>query len=542
MLLTDIALHGYILKKRGVFYMQTYIETTFKDYLEAHINNGSPSSYLSYVRNAFKKFSGESENIFAFIQEYTKDSQVLYCDYLISLINSDIRNPDSLNNKKTLKNYKSALAMLANFFDSGIYLSQGTKTFVKDITYVGEDIFKNFQFRLETQDRYYKDCCFPCRLFAKIFKKGTPYHARYSSAIKNMINNTKFYIDKKGSYITFKQLGLLVITPNDVEVWYENPNAIGNVYTEVFKNGKSQGFEKSAAGALRQLSLDHDRPLIDIVTHKIASLKELKKVSDALLVHKSTTGLDGSKLITDFHNNVYLSLGVDEKQLLNDIVAIYDDVQLIIMDKKYNSSKNSNSSRNKMPTISKTEKTIYEALNEQLDSCHVNRFAQDIESSCLGVAFEVNFTNAAETECAIDLWAKENNINLFVVEPNGATIRNNSKSISGPKFNSPLIAPTTEQIDEMSKPNTVLFFKNIHQIKNKDYRYYLMRLVNRDQCHGFVADDREPGNYKKLENILFPVATVSASDLSSEDYYKLFTVEAKDVFVSHVDVEKEIHR
>ena len=160
--------------------------------------------------------------------------------------------------------------------------------------------------------------------------------------LRNTLKNTKFYVDAQKNCVTLSQVGLLVISPNSVEVWHGNSGAISDVYTEVFSKGTSQGYAKSTAKALRQLSLDHNEPMIDIVTKKIHNLPELEKVSVQLLAYKANTQLKGSKLVTEFYNNVYPTLGVNETQLLDDIIEIYNDVQLIIMDKKYNSSKNAN--------------------------------------------------------------------------------------------------------------------------------------------------------------------------------------------------------
>lgn len=317
------------------------MERTFENFLSSQMCDDSVKSYLSYARNAFKKFSGEKDSIFNFLEGYTLNSRELYCEYLISLLNAEIQNPGSSHNKKTLRNYKSAIMILEYFVGTGIYPHNGTKRFsntFQNVAYTDDDLVKNFLFRLETQDRYYATCCFPCRLFRKIFSKNH----KYIKTLKDTINNTEFIINTKQDCIALKQLGLLVITANGAEVWHGNNGAIDNVYTEVYDKGISQGFSKSTARALSQLSLDHKKPLVDIVTNKINNLPELKKLSDALLVYKSNTGLKGSKLATEFYNNIYQSLNINDTQLLNDMIEIYNDVQLVIMDKRYNSSKNSN--------------------------------------------------------------------------------------------------------------------------------------------------------------------------------------------------------
>lgn len=312
----------------------------FESFIISYMTTGSSKSYLSYLCSAFKKFSGEACSIFEFLEEYSQASREMYCDYLISLLNAEINNPDSIHNPKTLKNYKSAVSLFSIFLGSDAYPCCGTKVFSppkKDTAYTDEDLIKNFKFRLETQDRYYANACFPCRLFAKVFAKNR----KYNRMIENTICNTIFLIDPHKKKITLNQLDHLIMTANGVEVWHSN-NKIDAVYTETFSKGVSTGFSKSTAHALSQLSLDHDKPLVDIVNENINSLSELNKLSRCLLAYKAKSNLTGSKLITEFYALEYSALAINESQLLEDVISIYNHVQLTIMDKKYNSSKNRN--------------------------------------------------------------------------------------------------------------------------------------------------------------------------------------------------------
>ena len=63
------------------------MEKAFEAFLSSQMCDGSVKSYLSYTRNAFKKFSGEKNSIFDFLKQYTQNSRELYCEHLISLLN-----------------------------------------------------------------------------------------------------------------------------------------------------------------------------------------------------------------------------------------------------------------------------------------------------------------------------------------------------------------------------------------------------------------------------------------------------------------------
>ena len=117
------------------------MERTFKNFLSSQMCDDSVKSYLSYARNAFKKFSGEKDSIFNFLEGYTLNSRELYCEYLISLLNAEIQNPGSSHNKKTLRNYKSAIMILEYFVGTGIYPHNGTKRFsntFQDVAYIDD--------------------------------------------------------------------------------------------------------------------------------------------------------------------------------------------------------------------------------------------------------------------------------------------------------------------------------------------------------------------------------------------------------------------
>ena len=91
---------------------------------------------------------------------------------------------------------------------------------------------------------------------------------------------------------------------------------------------------------MEDLSLDHDKPLENIINSEIYKLPELKKLSDAIWEYHSKTGLTGTQLTTDFYDVVYVSLAIDEKKLLDEVAELYKHIELTIMDKRTNSALN----------------------------------------------------------------------------------------------------------------------------------------------------------------------------------------------------------
>ncbi len=178
---------------------------------------------------------------------------------------------------------------------------------------------------------------------------------------------------------------------------------------------------------------------------------------------------------------------------------------------------------------------IFDLLNEAMEKREYSK--KLLLKQEYNVVFRVNSVNVSTVEMNLQLWAKENDVNLFVVEPDGGSINGRTSVISA--FGGPVIAPEHFQIDEMSKPKTVLFFKNLHLFQ-EDYRYWLLRIVNRAHAARVVADDREDKGYKVLDNLLFAVATYDKSAAENGNFYEVFTKDAKGSFIYKMDISKII--
>ncbi len=316
----------------------------FKQFM---LNNGvdtkSVASYFSYVKNAYEKLLKRDFKKFPTVYDrllvLSKRSRVMYCEYLISLIQAEQQHPSSEYSKKTLANYKSGVMMLKQFVDSGVYPHNGKSQFNKvfSVSYAPEELIDNFVFRLETQDRLYPKfgTCFPCRLFGKLYAKHPICRRTYSDMMKDCLNKTKFLVNAGKDYVTLSQIDRLDILGGINIVVHGDRH---DIFTEVIKAKQFRGCLKTEARLLEDLSLDHDEPLENIVNREIFKLPELKRLSDAFWNHYITTKLEGSSLTTSFYNNEYAKLAIDEVKLLDEIIEIYRYVEFTIMEGRYNSA------------------------------------------------------------------------------------------------------------------------------------------------------------------------------------------------------------
>lgn len=318
------------------------MEVTFKEFMKDDgFTKGSIVSYNSYVNGAFKNFSGRTghnyDTIYARLQTYTKTSRIRYCEYLLSLLTAEIADPNSQHNKKTLKNYKSGIMELKSFLTSGIYTHAGKYSFDKKFSFSCNDLMDNFAWRLETQDRIYPrvKCCFPCRLFGIIYKKNKKYIAMRDQSL----SQTKFLVNANRDYILLKEVDRLTISYGAKALANHTEFA---VFTDTIKHATYLGCTETKVKLLENLTLDHDEPLEKIVAREIVKMPELRKLSDAYWCCHQTCGLTGNALTTFFHKNEYKKLGIDEARLLDEIIKIYQYVQLTIMEGSSNSSRSNN--------------------------------------------------------------------------------------------------------------------------------------------------------------------------------------------------------
>ena len=180
------------------------------------------------------------------------------------------------------------------------------------------------------------------------------------------------------------------------------------------------------------------------------------------------------------------------------------------------------------------EKKICDLLNRSLErAVRELKYRKMDEHSFLP---NVMFFCGDSLESANDIvekWAKDNNVNLFVVDGNDYdVIRCASEMVSIGYLTKSYLAPTKEQIEKLNKDNTVLFLKNIHKMDNKFYRRKIFDFIN----ELIVADESKEEGYTVVNNMLFAVATVGEMDHS--EAFEMCTIEAKDAFICRIHLDK----
>ncbi len=136
------------------------------------------------------------------------------------------------------------------------------------------------------------------------------------------------------------------------------------------------------------------------------------------------------------------------------------------------------------------------------------------------------FSNKRGTEKMNQLvkeWAKENNLNLFVVTPSGKEITINRERLTIDHIDDSFIAPTKEEIDALNKKHTVLFLEDFHQYDSAQ-AYYLLKLVN----DRIVIDKSAVAGYSYLDEIMFTIATVG--DMGHGGLSRLINSDSKNCF------------
>ena len=97
------------------------------------------------------------------------------------------------------------------------------------------------------------------------------------------------------------------------------------------------------------VSLDHIRPMHDLYPGFIATHSELRKLSDNVLKHRMRhLDMRMDKFATYYYNDIYPKLlitdgvNIDESLLMDEVCEFIKKLELLIVHKSYNSSKNDN--------------------------------------------------------------------------------------------------------------------------------------------------------------------------------------------------------
>ncbi len=319
----------------------------YKEYLiETDHSANTADQYCTYLRKACALLNLGEGFIETIIAISDIKIQAALCEYLMAKLSDAFEKNNTDTPKKHISNYKSAVAILSAFIvKEDVSETPAIETpFLPAITlpcesvYTQQDMRRIFKQRLVTQDRYYANSCLPVRIITKINGSGVK-----KDIYKNIILNTKFLCDKNpDKFFRLSEITKLTIK-TDGFVKIEVKGKEYDVYTEIYSKGESIGYEPIRVDSFALLSLDHILPVHSELQKFLPTHSEFKKFSDNVITYKENCPeMTVAQFSTDYFEKVYPSLSVDESILMDEIGAFIDSLQLTILHRSFNSSKNDN--------------------------------------------------------------------------------------------------------------------------------------------------------------------------------------------------------
>lgn len=341
----------------------------FKNWLTetAKISEGSAKSYLSYVSGADKlisvseKDSSEKFDLFTLLEhEFRKqDFKTIEKTLLFVIDELSRKNADVVFSraKKTLQNYKSGLYSYLDFLiqqpfsidnsneeeiktiefqikDLQVYTDTG-KSLVKnkaDKEYSKIDLKKNFSFRIKTQDRFYENIFFPIRFINRVFSKKNE-RGVFENWLNDLLNSITIFLDETKT--SFQEITALTISNNKVYITHNGIEKL--TYTKLSDNKSLVPFDVLT---LRNIAIDHDRSLFDVMNANLTSLPTILQITNELKKHIYGK-ITYSKLCNASHSDKldnYIET-INTQNLLKELKLIASETNLQLMDGSQNTSK-----------------------------------------------------------------------------------------------------------------------------------------------------------------------------------------------------------
>lgn len=275
--------------------------------------------------------------------------QAALCEFLMAKLSYEFENTKDKILKKQISNYKSAVSALSEFVtredntDSTVVSLLPMVELPFESVYNQKELIKKFNSRLITQERYYygDNASFSARVINRIATK-----IRRKNIYKELILNTRFlYGADESKYFLLKDITKLTIK-TDGFVKIEVDSTEYDVYTQVYTEGKFVGFELLRVSSVEFISLDHVNSMHELYPTFLISHPELHKFSDNVLKHRlKHLDMRIDQFATYYYNKIYPNLmtedGIvlDANSLMDDVCAFIEQLELLIIHKKYNSSK-----------------------------------------------------------------------------------------------------------------------------------------------------------------------------------------------------------
>ena len=330
-----------------------YFFKEYKQYLiETDHSSNTADQYCTYLRKACTFLNLGEGFIEAIIAISDANVQAALCEYLMAKLSNEFENAQDKIFKKQISNYKSAVSALSEFVTQEEDASDATLSLLPAVALPFESVYdqkaliNKFNSRLGTQERYYygENASFSARVINRIATK-----TKRKNIYKDLILNTrflyeadesKFFLLKDITKLTIKTDGLVKIDVRGKEY---------NVYTQVYAEGKFVGFELLRVSSIELVSLDHIHPMHELYPNFLNTHYELRKFSDNVLKHRlNRLDMRIDQFATYYYNEIYSKVSIedniliDENLLMDEVCEFIGQLELLIIHKSYNGSKNDN--------------------------------------------------------------------------------------------------------------------------------------------------------------------------------------------------------
>ncbi len=329
------------------------LKSFFKEYkaylVETDHTTNVANQYCTYIRKACTLLDLGEGFVEAIVAITDANVQAALCEYLMAKLSNEFENAKDKNFKKQISNYKSAVSAMTEFVtreddasDTALSLLPVVELPFESV-YDQKTLINKFNSRLITQERYYygDPASFSARVINRIATK-----IKRNSLYKDLILNTRFLYDADESkFFLLKDISKLTIKTDGL-VKIEVDGKEYDVYTQVFSEGKFIGFELLRVNSVAHISLDHVRSMHELYSPFLTTHHELSKFSENVLKHRlDNRDMRMDKFATYYYNEIYPEIktidgvDLDEKRLIEDVAEFIDQLELLIIHKKYNSSK-----------------------------------------------------------------------------------------------------------------------------------------------------------------------------------------------------------
>lgn len=202
--------------------------------------------------------------------------------------------------------------------------------------YTQEELFKNFTFRLITQDRFYKFLYFPISFYKKMFYYNNSKKF-FDDLIKSQINNIIFHTENE-KYL-FSEIEILEITENDDVLIKTKKGQLHKLHTMIAGTNTKKVIKTNE---LRNIAIDHIIPFEKILLEIKNELPILSNIHKALIYKNNNNPIANRTELKNPSNLFFETVSLSEgnmKQLKKEFKLVFSKSKLQLMDKYENLAK-----------------------------------------------------------------------------------------------------------------------------------------------------------------------------------------------------------